>query len=57
MADLETILADKLARTVEALVRERMAATSDPLFGKAALPVDEVAAALSVDGATVWRRS
>lgn len=53
MSDLERILAENLARTVETLVRERIAAASDPLFGKAALQIDEAAAALSVDADTI----
>lgn len=55
MSDLEALLADKLARTVEALVRERLAAESDPLRGRVALQVEEAAAALSVDADTVRR--
>lgn len=55
MADLETLLADQLARRVEALVRERLTATSDPLYGKSALQVEEVAVALSIDAVTVRR--
>lgn len=55
MPDLETLLADQLARRVEALVRERLTTTSDPLFGKSALQVEEVAAALSIDAGTVRR--
>jgi hypothetical protein len=55
MADLETLLAEQLARRVEALVRERITAAADPLFGKSALQVDECAAALSIDAATVRR--
>lgn len=55
MADLELLLAEQLARRVEALVRERITAASDPLYGKSALQVDETAAALSVDAATVRR--
>ena len=55
MSDLERILAENLARTVEVLVRERVSAVSDPLHGKAALTIDDAARALSVDAATVRR--
>ena len=52
---LEALLADRLARQVEALLRERLAAESDPLAGKSALPIDDVARVLSVDADTVRR--
>lgn len=55
MADLETLLAQQLAQRVEAMVRERVTAIGDPLFGKSALQVEEVAVALSIDAATVRR--
>lgn len=55
MSDLENILAEKLVRTVETMVRERLAADSDPLHGKVALQIEECARALSVDADTVRR--
>lgn len=55
MSNLEVLLAEQLAQRVEDMVRERLAAASDPLFGKAALQVDEAARALSVDESTVRR--